>query len=80
MFYQYLKYLVKLSSYHRLAQLHQRVVVVFVAGRQFAIRALPVTDGGYEVEPGMVCLLYTSIRLPTFRLERTLFFHLYHRV
>ena len=33
---------------------HQRVIVVFVAGCQFSIRSLPVTDGGYEVEPGMV--------------------------
>ncbi|GAA5568835.1 MAG: hypothetical protein EGS44_06365 [Akkermansia muciniphila] len=33
---------------------HQRVVAVFVAGCQFAIRSLSVTDGGYEVEPGMI--------------------------
>jgi hypothetical protein len=25
-----------------------------MAGRRFSIRSLPVTDGGYEVEPGMI--------------------------
>ena len=33
---------------------YQGVVLVFMAGRQFAVRPLSVTDGGYEVEPGMV--------------------------
>ena len=32
---------------------YQGVVLVFMAGRQFAVRPLSVTDGGYEVEPGM---------------------------
>ena len=33
---------------------HQGVVVVFMAGCQFLLLSLPVTDGGYEVEPGMI--------------------------
>ena len=40
-----------------MSRTHQRVVVVFVAGRHFAIRSLPVTDSGYAVECGMVGVL-----------------------